>query len=439
MGVQVANNAYSTLAAGITSTATNITVITGEGVRFPPASTSSDLYFYATIIDLSNNLEVVKVIERVENEFTVIRGVDGTTARTYEVGSRVELRPTAALFRDLPIRQLATSDYGDATVTTAKLVGTGVAAGNYGGAGFNPALTVNSKGQVTSIEQVRGAVQRDVYDYTTTGGSQSWSLPNGGSIVRVQLWGGGGGGACGSASEGSGGGGGGAYKEAWFDVSELSATATIVVGQGGAGATVANVEGLTGGSTSFTSGSVSLIAYHGGGGSANNTAAYGGGGGGELESGTEGGNATAGKGGAIGGGHGGIMASGLSTAASTARGATSVTTGDIPSAPAHLTNDARSIWGGGGGGGGNVGSVTGSEAAGGYAVWGGGGGAGGYNGSRANNGALGGRSIFGGKGGDGATSTAAGGDGTVPGGGGGGTETGPAGDGGAGRCIVTVY
>jgi hypothetical protein len=439
MGVQVANNAYSTLAAGITSTATNITVIVGEGVRFPPASSVTDQYFYATVIDVSNNLEVVKVIDRAENEFTVLRGVDGTTARAYEVGARIELRPTAALFRDLPIRQLQTADYSDASVTSTKLVGTGVVAGNYGGAGFNPSVTVNSKGQITSIAQASGAVQRDVYDFTTIGGSQSWSRPSGGAIVRVQLWGGGGGGARGSSAEGGGGGGGGAYKEAWFDYSELSATATVVVGEGGAGATLDNVEGARGGATTFTSGSVTLIAYRGGGGSANNTAAYGGGGGGEIENGSTAGNATAGKGGAIGGGHGGIMASGVATVGSTARGATAVVTGDIPSTPAHLSNDARSIWGGGGGGGGNVGSVTGSEAAGGYAVWGGGGGSGGYNGTRADLAGLGGKSEFGGKGGDGATASSAAGNGTVPGGGGGGTETGAAGAGGAGRCIVTVY
>ena len=94
MAVKVANNAYSTLAASITSSATSVTLTTGEGARFP-ALTSPD-YFYATLLDSANNLEIVKVTARSTDVLTIVRGSESTTARAYASGDRLEQRITAA-------------------------------------------------------------------------------------------------------------------------------------------------------------------------------------------------------------------------------------------------------------------------------------------------------------------------------------------------------
>ena len=94
MAVKFANNAYSTLAASITSGATSVTLTTGEGARFPTL-TGAD-YFYATLIDSSNNLEIVKVTARSTDVLTVVRGSESTTARAYAAGDRLEQRITAA-------------------------------------------------------------------------------------------------------------------------------------------------------------------------------------------------------------------------------------------------------------------------------------------------------------------------------------------------------
>jgi hypothetical protein len=443
MGVQIKNNAYSTLLVGINSTATSISLAIGEGARFPAASVASGNYFYVTLLDISNNIEIVKVTNRTTDTLTVVRGQDGTTAQAFALGDRVELRVTAALLGDLPIRQMQTADYADVSITSAKLATTGVSAGNFGGKGKSLTATVNSKGQLTAITEANGYVQRNQYDFTTTGAVQAWTKPtNAGSLVHLQMWGGGGGGARCSNGAGGGGGGGGGYFEQWFHIDELSSSASIVVGEGGAGATTDNVEGSVGTTTTFTSGSITRRAYPGGGGSANGATTVtsgGGGGGGELEAGKSADNTGPGRGGGIGGGHGGEAASGDATAASKLRGSSGITYTELPVSPAWLTNDARSIWGGGGGGGGNAAALTGSESAGGYAVYGGGGGGGGYNGAVANDGAKGGTSLFGGAGGNGQTASVAGGNGATPGGGGGGTETAIAGSGGNGRCIVTVY
>jgi len=94
MAVKFANNAYSTLAASITSGATSVTLTTGEGARFPTL-TGAD-YFYATLIDSSNNLEIVKVTARSTDVLTVVRASESTTARAYASGDRLEQRVTAA-------------------------------------------------------------------------------------------------------------------------------------------------------------------------------------------------------------------------------------------------------------------------------------------------------------------------------------------------------
>jgi hypothetical protein len=120
MAVLVKNNAYSTLASTITDVATSISLAAGTGSRFPVISGGD--YFYATLIDTSNNLEVVKVTARSTDTLTVVRAQDGTTARSYSSGSRIELRITAALIQD--IRDGITP--GDGTVTAAKLASNAV-------------------------------------------------------------------------------------------------------------------------------------------------------------------------------------------------------------------------------------------------------------------------------------------------------------------------
>jgi hypothetical protein len=93
MGIKFANSAFATLAAGINSSVTSITLTTGQGARFP--SLSAGDYFFATLIDASNNLEIVKCTARSTDVLTVTRGQESTTARAFSAGDRIELRITA--------------------------------------------------------------------------------------------------------------------------------------------------------------------------------------------------------------------------------------------------------------------------------------------------------------------------------------------------------
>jgi hypothetical protein len=94
----VKNNAFSTLFAGIDNTVGSFSVANGTGAKFP--SISGTDFFYVTLINSSGLNEIVKVIARSTDAFTVTRGQDGTAAIPFLAGDRVELRPTAALFDD---------------------------------------------------------------------------------------------------------------------------------------------------------------------------------------------------------------------------------------------------------------------------------------------------------------------------------------------------
>jgi hypothetical protein len=52
------------------------------------------------LINASNLLEIVKVIARAGDVFTIQRGQDGSSSFAYLAGDRIELRPVAALFND---------------------------------------------------------------------------------------------------------------------------------------------------------------------------------------------------------------------------------------------------------------------------------------------------------------------------------------------------
>lgn len=93
MTVKYTNNAVSTLAAGISSGATSLTVASGQGVLFPTL-TGADV-FYVTLHNLAGVIEIVKVTARATDTFTIVRAQDGTTARSWNTGDSVELRVIA--------------------------------------------------------------------------------------------------------------------------------------------------------------------------------------------------------------------------------------------------------------------------------------------------------------------------------------------------------
>lgn len=92
MGIQLANNASTTVPLSISSTATSLTVATGTGSSFPTLGGSD--YFYATIQDVNNHFEIVKVTARADDVMTIVRAQEGTLAIPFPANSRFEIRVT---------------------------------------------------------------------------------------------------------------------------------------------------------------------------------------------------------------------------------------------------------------------------------------------------------------------------------------------------------
>jgi len=138
MTIKFTNNATTTLASGITSVATSLTVASGKGALFPTLS-GSDV-FYVTLANTAGTVEIVKVTARSTDTFTIVRGQDGTSAVAWNTGDKVELRVTAA---DLGA-MVQTADLPTSAVTSA-VAGTGI-----GVSGSTGTVTISNTG-VTSL------------------------------------------------------------------------------------------------------------------------------------------------------------------------------------------------------------------------------------------------------------------------------------------------
>lgn len=93
------NNAFGTLAANILSTETQLTLVTSQGERFPSPTGGDD--FFVTLIGESGSgtelaWEIVRVTARENDTLTIVRGQENTTPANWALGTRVELRWTAA-------------------------------------------------------------------------------------------------------------------------------------------------------------------------------------------------------------------------------------------------------------------------------------------------------------------------------------------------------
>lgn len=97
MPIKFANNAFGVLNSGITSSDTSVTLQAGQGAKFPSLSVGD--YFYATLIDASGNLEIVRCTARATDTLTITRAQESTTARAFVAGDRIECRLTADTLR----------------------------------------------------------------------------------------------------------------------------------------------------------------------------------------------------------------------------------------------------------------------------------------------------------------------------------------------------
>lgn len=155
MAVKFSNNAKTLLSSGITSSATSISV--SDASAWPTLYTGD--YSLATLVDISDNtiFEIVKVTAISSNTLTVARGQEGTTARAFSSGDKVELRLTAGLLE----QALTGTDVVKLDSLTASATASYSLA--VGGVAYSPA---NANALIVSLN---GVTQEPISAFTVSG------------------------------------------------------------------------------------------------------------------------------------------------------------------------------------------------------------------------------------------------------------------------------
>lgn len=176
MGVKITNNAWAVLAAGITPTQWDIPLAPGGADRFPTLTTGD--YAWATLSNAANQLEVVKITAIANNIMTVVRGQDGTTARSYALGDRVELRIPAALLNDKLDAAVAEDTYApkdSPTITNPTFSGNVLAPTPTAGANDNRVATTKFVANATLSAVLPAQTGNAGKFITTDGTTASWA------------------------------------------------------------------------------------------------------------------------------------------------------------------------------------------------------------------------------------------------------------------------
>lgn len=93
------NNAQSVLAVPVSEEQTLLNLSLGDGAIFPDLSLGD--HFRCALKDSAGNLEFVKVTQRSGDMLTVERGQEGTVARSWQAGTRIQLRMTAKTWEEM--------------------------------------------------------------------------------------------------------------------------------------------------------------------------------------------------------------------------------------------------------------------------------------------------------------------------------------------------
>jgi hypothetical protein len=111
MPIKLKNNAVGYLATAITASDVGLVLQAGNGAAFPTLASGD--YFYATLISSGGTTEIVKVTARVSDTMTVVRAQESTSANSFAVGTKVELRVTAGSIAGYVQDRIASvKDYG---------------------------------------------------------------------------------------------------------------------------------------------------------------------------------------------------------------------------------------------------------------------------------------------------------------------------------------
>ena len=97
--ISLRNNAQSVLTLPVSAEQTLLNLSLGDGGKFPDLSLGDS--FRCAIKDSAGNVEFIRVVQRAGDILTVERGQEGTRARDWKVGARVQLRMTAKTWEEM--------------------------------------------------------------------------------------------------------------------------------------------------------------------------------------------------------------------------------------------------------------------------------------------------------------------------------------------------
>ena len=175
---QFSNNATTTLAAAISSTATSLSVVSGGGALFPTISGSQT--FTATLVSASNSTihEIVLVTASPSaDNFTITRAQEGTTALAWSAGDYFSLLNTAgdmSAFQQADDVQAQSGSYA---------LDTGSA--NAYSANFTPPITTHIVGAALRVKIANANTGASTFN--DGAGAASLYLPGGGALSAGQL------------------------------------------------------------------------------------------------------------------------------------------------------------------------------------------------------------------------------------------------------------
>lgn len=98
MSAKFSNNATSRLSVSISSTDTSLSVQAGDGEKYP-SPTGND-WFPLTLLKANGDLEITKCTARSGDVFTIDRGQENTSPKSFSVGDRVEVRMTEGAYEE---------------------------------------------------------------------------------------------------------------------------------------------------------------------------------------------------------------------------------------------------------------------------------------------------------------------------------------------------
>lgn len=157
MSVKFTNNAVAALAASVSTTSTSIAVTPSAGVIFPVLAAGD--WFPVTVLDNTGAFEIMRCTARSGDTLSVTRAQEGTAAKAFNAGARVEHRMTSDALAAVKSEAIATA------VATSAI-------------GFTPVQQGGGAGQVTNKIYIGWSgsgikAQVDATDYGTL-----WSTYN---------------------------------------------------------------------------------------------------------------------------------------------------------------------------------------------------------------------------------------------------------------------